>query len=111
MQYWPRKRAKRSYARIRTHPTSLEVKPLGFAGYKVGMTHLIVVDNRPESLTFNQDIFVPTTIVECPPLKAFSLRFYKKTTSGLRLVGEVFSKPDKELARKINLPKKASKKG
>ena len=109
MQYWPRKRAKRSYARIRTHPTSTDVKPLGFAGYKVGMTHLIVVDNRSESLTFNQEIFVPTTIIECPPLKAFSLRFYKKTTSGLQLLGEVFSRPDKELARKINLPKKASK--
>lgn len=109
MQYWPRKRARRSYPRIRAHPESKDVKPLGFAGYKVGMTHLMVVDNRPNSLTFNQDIFVPATLVECPPIKVFSLRFYKKTPSGLRLICEVFSKADKELARKIILPKKIPK--
>lgn len=110
MQYWPRKRSRRSYARIRAHPISDEPKALGFAGYKVGMTHLMVVDNRPNSLTHNQDIFVPTTIIECPPLKALSVRFYKKTLSGLRLIGEIFSKPDKELGKKISMPKKASKK-
>jgi large subunit ribosomal protein L3 len=70
----------------------------------------MVVDNRPNSLTHNQDIFVPTTIIECPPLKALSVRFYKKTHSGLRLMCEVFSKPDKELAKKISMPKKAPKK-
>lgn len=109
MQYWPRKRARRSYARIRSYAESDDVKLLGFAGYKVGMTHLMVVDNHPNSLTFNQDIFVPATIVECPPIKAFSVRFYKKTISGLKLVCEVFSKPDKELTRKMVLPKKTPK--
>ena len=45
MQYWPRKRAKRSFPRIRSWGASKENKPLGFAGYKVGMTHVMIVDN------------------------------------------------------------------
>jgi len=110
MQFWHRKRAKRIYARVRAHLNG-EAKPGAFAGYKVGMTHLIVIDNRGKSDTKGEEIFCPATIIECPPLKSVSLRFYKKTTSGLHLISEV-STPnvDKELGRKISIPKKTSKK-
>lgn len=104
---WPRVRAKRSYSRIRSWAQLKDVKPLGFAGYKVGMTHCSVVDNRPNSLTKAQEITIPATIVECPPLRAFSIVFYKNTTYGLKKVGQVLSKNcEKELSRKISVPKK-----
>ena len=77
MQFWPRVRAKHSYPRIRSWPINQEVKLLGFAGYKVGMTHLQIKDNRPYTLTKGTEIFFPVTIVECPPLKIASIRFYK----------------------------------
>ena len=32
MQFWPRKRAKRMHARVRTWAEIKDVKPLGFAG-------------------------------------------------------------------------------
>ena len=86
MQFWPRVRARYVYARIRNWPASKEAKPLGFAGYKVGMTHLMINDNRPNSLTKGTDIFYPTTIIECPPLKTASIRFYKNTQDGTRIV-------------------------
>lgn len=110
LQYWPRKRSKRGFARVRTWVKTKEVKPLGFAGYKVGMTHLIINDNRKTSTTKGMDIFCPVTIIECPPLKTVSIKFYKNTTSGSKLVSEIISETfDKELKRLISVPKKGKK--
>ncbi|MBN1645062.1 50S ribosomal protein L3 [Candidatus Woesearchaeota archaeon] len=111
MQFWPRKRSKRQYARVRHWPHSDNTKPLGFSGYKVGMAHVSFTDNRPNSLTKGNDIIWPITIIECPPLKIASLVFYKKFTNGLRAVSQVVAeKLDKDLARKIPLPKKSKNK-
>ena len=110
MQFWPRVRARHSYARIRNWPAIKEAKPLGFAGYKVGMTHLLINDNRAHSLTKGTDIFCPTTIVECPPLKTASIRFYKNTKNGSKLVSETFADSlDNELERKTTIQKKKGK--
>jgi len=110
LQYWPRKRSKRVFARVRTWVKTKEAKPLGFAGYKVGMTHLIINDNRKTSTTKGMDIFCPVTIIECPPLKTVSIKFYKNATSGSKLVSEILSETfDKELKRLIAVPKKGKK--
>src|SRR3989344_1153411 len=100
MQFWPRARARYAYARIRNWPASKETKLLGFAGYKAGMTHLLINDNNPHSLTKGTEIFCPATIVECPPLKTASIRFYKNIKNGSKLVSEKFSDSlDNELER------------
>ncbi|MBI2650439.1 50S ribosomal protein L3 [Candidatus Woesearchaeota archaeon] len=111
MQFSPRARGRYSYARIRNWPASKEAKILGFAGYKVGMTHLLIEDNRANSLSKGAEIFCPVTVVECPPLKIISIRFYKNTQNGLKLVFESFADTfDKELERKIITQKKKGKK-
>ena len=46
----------------------------GFAGYKVGMTHLVMVDDHKHSPTEGKDIMVPVTVVECPPMKVAAIR-------------------------------------
>ncbi|KKS93013.1 MAG: 50S ribosomal protein L3P, partial [Parcubacteria group bacterium GW2011_GWE2_43_12] len=69
LQYWPRTKAKRIYPRLKNQPTSKNLSVLGFAGYKAGMTHLMVLDNRPKSLTKGEEIFCPVSIIECPPMK------------------------------------------
>src|SRR3989338_1206535 len=113
MQYWPRKRARRIYSRVRSWAKPKEAKLLGFAGYKVGMTHLMINDNHKASTTKGMRIFCPATIIECRPLKPVSIRFYKSTQYGSKLVSEVMADNfDKELKRKIILPKKKdAKKG
>jgi large subunit ribosomal protein L3 len=104
LQFWPRKRAKRVYARVRSRLSSKEAKPLEFAGYKVCMTHVAVTDNRAKTLTKGEDITYPVTIIECPPIKISSIKFYKNTTNGLKVCSEVFSdKLDKELERKFRV--------
>ena len=106
MQFWPRKRAKRIYPRTRSWPDLDGAKLLGFAGYKAGMTQVSIRDNT-NSITKGQIISVPATIIECPPLKPLSLRFYKHHSYGSVIIGEIFSKAlDKELSRKITLGKK-----
>lgn len=52
---------------------------------------------------------MPVTILECPPIKVFGIRFYKKDAYGLHVITEVHDKNlDKTLKRKLTLPKKQS---
>lgn len=111
MQVWPRVRAKRSYARVRTWKIGKEAKPMGFAGYKAGMTHVIINDNGHNSLTKGMEVSIPVTVIECPPLKVASIRFYKNSPKGHVVDSEIFSeKVEKELSRKLSAPKKVKKK-
>lgn len=111
LQFWPRKRAKRSYTRVRSWPKLDGTKLLAFIGYKAGMTHIIAKDNTNNSITKNLTISLPVTVVECPPLNPLSLRFYKLNANNqYQIVAELFSKNlNKELKRKTKLPKKTSK--
>jgi len=107
LQFWHRKKAKRIYPRIRNHVKSNDSKLLGFSGYKAGMTQVFYVDARPTSITKGEELCVPATIIECPPIKIIGLRLYKNSTSGLSVLCDVFSDAfDMDLSRKISLPKK-----
>ena len=108
MQVWPRKRARRQYPRVRGWVSTDKVTPLGFAGYKVGMTHLHIVDNRKTSMTKGEDIFCPVTVIECPPLKVAAIKFYKQTPYGLKTSSQISTKTDKELERKTTFAKKTN---
>src|SRR3989338_8880133 len=111
MGVWPRKRAKREVARVRTWSSPKDTKPLGFAGYKVGMTHAIVTDNRPNSITKGDELFMPVTIIECSPLKIFGVNCYHQSNYGITLSSTILhSTTDKHLKRSIPIPKKIQKK-
>jgi len=104
--FWPRKRAKRIYPRINTWPETDKVKTLGFAGYKAGMIHLSIIDTRKYAPTKGEEITIPATILDCPPLKVLGIRAYKDTPNGLTVLSEVWDekvKEDKDLKRKIIL--------
>jgi large subunit ribosomal protein L3 len=110
MQFWPRKRAKHSLARIRTWAPNNKSKALGFIGYKAGMTHLHIVDQRTKSLTKGEKIFMPVTIVECPPMTIYGISFYKMGLISLKKSTSIFAnKLSKELSKKLQLPKKNKK--
>ncbi len=110
MQYWPRKRAKRETPRVRARVTPT-AGVHEFAGYKAGMTHAIILDNRKHSLTKGEEISIPVTILEVPPLFVYGVRAYKRTESGmLRAIGEKVVKAPRMLARRGTLAKKPSEK-
>jgi len=101
MGYWPRKKAKRIYNRVRHWPKSNDSKMLGFAGYKAGMTHVFVTDHNPNSKTKGQHIVRTATILECPPISVFGFRCYTGKISSCDVLAE---KLDQNLSRKIRLP-------
>jgi len=105
-QVWPRKRAKRETPRIKNWAAHSEIKPLAFAGYKAGMTHVHLVDNRPKSPTKGEEIRFPVTIIECPELLVAGYRLYINSS----VLTDTFSPSlDKSLSRRIKLPKKTKK--
>ena len=103
LQFWPRKRAKKFLPRVNWNVISSGKNLKGFIGYKVGMISLQVKDDTPHSMTKGKNIIIPATILECPPIKILSIRFYK---DGI-IVKEILNNNlDKELKRKLKLPKK-----
>jgi len=108
--YSPRVRANSQVPRFASWPEGDGTAPhiQGFAGYKAGMTHVIMVDYRPSSITTGQEVQVPVTVIEVPPMKVAAVRFYKNTPYGLRTVGEIWaSDVDKRLRLRLPVPKEA----
>lgn len=93
MGYSPRKRAVRQFPRISSWPNgdSSEVKVQGFAGWKAGMTHILMKDNNPNSTSAGQEIRKAVTVVETPPMKVLAVRGYRNTPYGMQTAGEVWS--------------------
>jgi len=104
LQFWPRKRSSKLLPRVNwiaiKDDSSKNLK--GFIGYKVGMVSANVKDSTENSMTKGKRITIPVTIIECPTMKFFSVRFYKDKN----IVKEIpMEGIDKELKRKIKLPK------
>lgn len=109
LQFYPRVRSKEFLPSVNWSSiiSKKEAGILGFVGYKAGMMSAYVKDNTANSLTKGKKIIIPVTILECPAVKILSIRFYKDK----KILGEVMNKTlDKELKRKIKLPKEVHKK-
>ncbi|HSO25020.1 MAG TPA: 50S ribosomal protein L3 [Methanobacteriaceae archaeon] len=106
----PRKRSAKETPRIKSWPVADEPRLLGLAGYKVGMTHVMMVDNTKNSPTEGMEISTPVTILEVPPICVMGIRAYENTTRGLKAMGDVLADNlNEELSRKISLPKEYNK--
>jgi len=106
LAYLPRGRAKRSVGRIRFWP-KVEEGPtlLGFMGYKAGMTHLLMVEDKPTSLNFGKEASHPATVLDVPPIIVFAIRTYTKDQYGLHTFTEAWMKsPPKDFDRALVLP-------
>jgi large subunit ribosomal protein L3 len=107
LAFYPRKRARRIYPRLSVYPESEKVKVLSFAGYKAGMTHVVLIDNKKSSPTFGQEIVVPATVLDCPPLKVVGLRAYEKKRKGFSILTETWIKElPKGIERKVRIKPK-----
>jgi large subunit ribosomal protein L3 len=102
LAFYPRKRARRVYPSIKTYPKVEKPKILAFAGYKAGCLHVRAIDNRKGSPTFGQEISLPATILDCPPLKVIGIRAYEKNLRGMKVFTEAWSQNlPKDLERKL----------
>jgi large subunit ribosomal protein L3 len=106
LQFWPRKRVNKFLPRVNWAAINSEKTLKGFICYKAGMTSASVKDNTPDSMTKGKEKIIPITILECPSMKIFSIRFYKKNKVSKEFLVENL---DKELKKKVKFPKKAKK--
>ena len=103
LQFWPRKRAQKALPRTNWDVIDTTKILKGFIGYKAGMLSAAVKDNTEHSMTQGKNIAMPVTILECPKMKIFAVRFYKNKVAAKDVIVSV----EKELKRKVKLPKKA----
>lgn len=108
----PRKRASKIVPRVRSWPEhtwpeilinrfgaeaskyNIVAKPMlqGYVVYKAGMTHALVLDDRPHSPTSGREIFMPLTVLDAPPLVILGVRGYVyDPMTGLKTVGEAWN--------------------
>lgn len=103
LAFLPRARFRRLTPRIRFWPeVSGRVRLLGFAGYRVGMTHGFVIDTSEFSPLKGKEVFTPITIIETPSLNVVGLRLYGNDFHGLKILWEGWANalPEK-LARRL----------
>jgi large subunit ribosomal protein L3 len=93
----------------RVNAWSKEKGVSGFAGYKAGMRHVLMIDDSDSPLK-NQQVTKPVTIIEVPPVFVYSLTLYKKTPLGLKKTGEVCSTTHPKNLKRAVTPAKKSKK-
>jgi len=92
MGFGPRKRAADEVPRFNSWPDDDGQPTLqGFAGYKAGMTHVVMINDEANSPREGMETTVPVTIVETPPVHAVALRAYEDTPYGLKPTTELWT--------------------
>lgn len=106
LQFWPRKRAQKFLPSTNWDAIKSNNILKGIIAYKAGMASAAVKDSTADSMTNGKTKIVPVTIIECPAMKVFSVRFYKNGDVSTEVLS---SSLDKELKRKVKFPKEYSK--
>lgn len=108
LQFYPRVRAKKVIPGVNWRPVSRDgVGLMGFVGYKVGMISATVKDDTEHSMTKGKKIVVPATVVECPIMKIYSVRFYKDN----KVMKDIIVSNDKDLKKSVKVSKKVGELG
>ena len=107
LSYLPKGRAASQIGRIRYWPTIKATAPslLGFMGYKAGMTHVIMVEDKQGSPDFGKEVAKPATVIDTPPVTIIAIRAYTRTPYGLKTLTETWMKnPPKDINRLTTPP-------
>ncbi|MEM3827161.1 MAG: 50S ribosomal protein L3 [Candidatus Micrarchaeaceae archaeon] len=101
MQYWHRRRAAKPLPRIRSYAETRELGLSDMLAYKVGMTHLTMLDDSL-SPSKNTEVARACTVLEVPYTEAYGIRLYTKDelTGYKKTYAEVFSA---EAAHKLGI--------
>ncbi|WP_137284880.1 50S ribosomal protein L3 [Halorussus salinisoli] len=104
--FGPRTRATSEVPRFNSWPEGDGNPSLqGFAGYKVGMSHVVMVNDESDSPREGMEETVPVTIVETPPMRAVALRAYEDTPYGKKPLTEVWGDDfHDDLSRTLDVP-------
>ncbi len=111
MAFSPRKRAARQSGRVKSWPEngSSEVKVQGFAGFKAGMSHVLIRDENRGSPSAGQEVRKAVTIVETPPMRVLGVRGYRQTVYGKQTAGEAWAESETIAESQPNLTRRVPK--
>jgi large subunit ribosomal protein L3 len=101
LAYLPRGRSSRFLPRVKHWPDGRD-GPLGFVAFKVGMTAVHFIDNRPGSPTQGSEVRSAATVIAAPPLKVIGLALYGKEEGRLVDVGRIWSPEFSEEVKRSN---------
>jgi len=107
LSYLPRQRATHPNGRIRYWPPAKATVPipLGFMGYKAGMTHVFMIEDQAGSPDFGKEVSKPATIIDTPPATIIAVRAYTRTPYGLKTLTETWMQnPPKDINRLTTPP-------
>ena len=106
MGFSPRSRAASEVPRFNSWPDDEGGPGLqGFAGYKAGMSHVVAINDEPDSPREGQEETVPVTVVETPPMRAVAVRAYEDTPYGKRPLTESWTTDiHEDLERALSVP-------
>jgi len=104
--FGPRTRAASETPRFNSWPDDDGQPRLqGFAGYKAGMSHVVMINDEPDSPRQGMEQTVPVTVLETPPVRVVALRAYESTPYGKRPLTDVWADEfHPELSRILDLP-------
>jgi len=75
---------------------------VGFAGYKVGMTHLFYIEDRRRVPEYGREVKSAATVIDTPPMLVTAVRAYEKTHNGLQAMTEAWMQNQpRDLHRRI----------
>jgi large subunit ribosomal protein L3 len=76
-------------------------------GYKAGMTHVFMVEDKQGSPDFGKEVAKPATVIDTPPVTIIGIRAYIRTPYGLKTLTETWMKnPPKDINRLTTPPNK-----
>jgi large subunit ribosomal protein L3 len=104
--FGPRSRAASETPRFNSWPDD-EGQPglQGFAGYKAGMTQVVMINDQPNSAREGMEETVPVTVLETPPVRVVALRAYEDTPYGKRPLTEMWTdEAHEDLERALSVP-------
>ncbi|MFP4627224.1 MAG: 50S ribosomal protein L3 [Natronomonas sp.] len=106
MGFSPRSRSASEVPRFNSWPDDDGQPGLqGFAGYKAGMSHVVAINDEPNSPREGTEETVPVTVVETPPMRAVAVRAYEDTPYGQRPLTEVWTDDvHDDLERALSVP-------
>ncbi len=104
LQYYPRKRVRKILPSVNWG--NIEARSdakgfLGLIGYKVGMVSVYAKDMTEDSMTKSKRVVIPGTILECPVMKIYCVRFHKYK----QIVKDIVVSNEKDLKRKVKVCK------
>ncbi len=102
--YRPRKRARSTNARITSWPNVETPGPLGFCGFKAGMTSISFIDDST-SPSKGLEISSSVTVLEVPPITVYGLRAYSKGYAGKMALCDVVT-DDQNILKQLGFTKR-----